>query len=86
MASSSSLRSTSCLASAAETDADNLCLRLGPPGSSITTTTTIGGADPAAKRSLGAKRSLESTDSMASGTGNSAAGDEHDDDTAAPAK
>ncbi|EAZ38918.1 hypothetical protein OsJ_23338 [Oryza sativa Japonica Group] len=86
MASSSSLRSTSCLASAAETDADNLCLRLGPPGSSITTTTTTGGADPAAKRSLGAKRSLESTDSMASGTGTSAAGDEHDDDTAAPAK
>uniref|UniRef100_A0A0E0LHV9 Auxin-responsive protein n=1 Tax=Oryza punctata TaxID=4537 RepID=A0A0E0LHV9_ORYPU len=84
---SSSLRSTSCLASAAEADADNLCLRLGPPGS-ITTTTT-GAADPAAKKSVGAKRSLESTDSVASGTGPSAtatAGDEHDDDTAAPAK
>ncbi|KAF0909084.1 hypothetical protein E2562_031341 [Oryza meyeriana var. granulata] len=74
----SSLRSTSCLAS--ETDADNLCateLRLGPPG--ITS-----GGEPA-KKSIGAKRALESTtDSVASGTGPSA-GDEHDD-TTAPAK
>ncbi|XP_040382437.1 auxin-responsive protein IAA24-like isoform X2 [Oryza brachyantha] len=69
----------SCLAS--EADADSLCateLRLGPPG--------VGAAEPAAKKSsAGAKRALDSTDSVASAAGPSA-GDENDDDTAAPAK